>query len=185
MQTLNYTGERAIPWNETVGVEVLIPHIQRYAFATRFCWQKYVVDLACGSFYGAYLLSWGSRTVKATYIDSTAIAYALDHFKAHNLSYGIDDITLGVPYGEVYTAFECLEHLDDPLKTLELLKGSTLIYSVPVEDGSRFHKRAYLVDEIVATFGGEIYCQAVDGLIVPRDEYVWFDPKYILGVVQL
>jgi len=168
-----------------VGVDVLIPHIQRYAFATRFCWQKDVVDLACGSGYGAFLLSWVAKSVKAVDLDDGAINFALDNFRARNLQYGQDDISLAVPFGEVYTAFECLEHLDDPAQTLALLKGSTLIYSVSVDDGSKFHKRAYSVDEIIETFGGEIYCQAAEGTIVPRDEYVWFDPKYILGVVEL
>ena len=184
MQTLNYTGERAIPWNATVGAGVLIPHIQRYAFATRFCWQKDVVDLACGSGYGSYLLSWVAKSVKAVDIDETALAFALDHFKSPNLSFGQDDISLGVPFGEVYTAFECLEHLDDPLKTIALLSG-TLIYSVPVDDGSKFHKRAYNVNEIAETFGGALYFQDEAGTIVPAEAADWFTPKYVLGVVKL
>lgn len=184
MQPLNYTGERAIPWNSTVGAGVLIPHIQRYAFATRFCWQREVVDLACGTGYGSFLLSWVAKSMKAVDLDPASINYALDHFKARNLEYGQDDITKGLPYGEVYTAFECLEHLDNPQETLSLISG-TLIYSIPVDDGSKFHKRAYSVEEIRETFGGELYYQDVAGLIVPADEYVWFPPKYVIGVREL
>ncbi len=181
---LDYTGERAIPWNSAVGADVLIPHIQRYAFALRYCWQKAVVDLACGTGYGSYMLSMVSKTVKGVDIAPDAVTFALDHFRASNLEYGQDDITKAVPFGEVYTAFECLEHLDNPQETLSLLTGSILIYSIPVDDGSRFHARAYTVDEIIETFGGEIFFQDVYGTIVPR-EVAWFEPEYILGVHEL
>lgn len=181
---LEYTGERAIPWNSSVGAGVLIPHLQRYAFATRYCWQKEVVDLACGSGYGAYLLSMVAKSVKGTDLSEEAVTYALDHFRAYNLEYGLDDITKGIPYGEVYTAFECLEHLENPQATLALMGDATVIYSIPVDDGSKYHVRPYTVEEIINLFGGEIYFQEMSGLIVPKDEYIWFEPKYVIGVIN-
>lgn len=177
---MNYTGERAIPWKSIVGADVMIPHLQRYAFAAKYCWQRDVVDLACGTGYGSYLLSMVSKSVHGVDIDTEAISFAFSTFKAPNLRYGLDDITLGFPVGEVYTAFECLEHLNEPLRVFDLAHG-TLIYSIPVEDGSRFHKRAYTVADIELMFGGLMFWQDSDGTIVPK-QMAWFPPKYIIGV---
>lgn len=180
--TLAYTGERAIPWKSVVGADVMLPHLQRYAFAAKYCWQKDVVDLACGSGYGSYLLSMVAKSVQGVDIDTHAIEYAFTTFKAANLRYGLDDITLGFPRGEVYTAFECLEHLENPSQVLDLIpNGATLIYSVPVEDGSRYHMRAYTREDIEQTFGGFIFYQDAGGMIVPK-QMAWFEPKYVIGV---
>lgn len=178
---MEYTGERAIPWKSVVGKDVMLPHLQRYTFAARYGWQKDIVDLGCGTGYGSYLLSMVAKSVHGVDLDPEAIQYAFTTFKAPNLRYGLDDITLGFPHGEVYTAFECLEHLDDPTSVLEMTRAGMLIYSIPVEDGSRFHKRVYTVEEIEDVFGGYIFYQDAEGTIVPK-QMAWFAPKYVVGV---
>jgi hypothetical protein len=61
-----------------------------------------------------------------------------------------------------------------------------LLFSVPVNDASQYHIRAYNEDEIymMASSGGrlvETWYQRADGVIAPRGRE-WFKPAYVLGV---
>lgn len=180
--SLHYTGERAIPWNGAVGVNVMTHHIRRYAWATPFVWQKSVVDLGCGVGYGSYMLSWASRFVTGCDIDFSTIAYAQEAFVAGNLRYELRDISEGVPDAEVYTAFEVIEHLADPLPMLKSVNGGTLVWSIPINSATQWHKQVYSIKDIKTLMvGSEFYYQDNDGQIAPADN-AWFDPVYVLGV---
>jgi len=179
--TIPYTGERMIPWATAVGSNVAHCHIARYAWATRYTWRRHVVDLGCGTGYGSYMASWGARHVTAVDISEDAIHMAVETFTAHNLFFCRGDITKEVPHGDLYLAFEILEHLPDPRQLLSLLDGKPLIWSMPVGDDSRFHTRPYAVDEIKELLPGSIfYYQSGDGLIAPSNN-AWFKPAFILG----
>lgn len=179
---LQYTGERAIPWNPTVGCHILHHHTMRYAWASQFAWQKDVIDLGCGSGYGTFLLSQFAKSAQGVDVDKTAVMYARMHFQATNLRYNVVDITGAIPDADVYFCFEVLEHLDDPAALLEKIGNRRLVWSMPVDDGSQFHKRPYSADEIHNMMGGTIYYQSDDGLIYPSMLTMPGGLAYLLGV---
>lgn len=174
-----YTGERAIPWNYSTGW-IMTPHLLRYAWASSFCHKKSVVDLACGSGYGAFMLSFVANMVTGVDSSHQAIAYAETRFSASNLFWGVLDMTQRLLAADVYVAFECLEHIDNPAELVAKI-DKPLVWSMPVNDGSKFHKRPYTAKQIEDMIGGNIFYQGEDGLIVPRDR-AWFAPKYLCGV---
>lgn len=178
---MNYTGERAVPWNPAVGVGVMTHHIMRYAWATPLCWQKHVVDLGCGTGYGSFMLSWVARHITALDIDQKSILYAGNHFSVQNMHYVVQDISRGIPAADVYVAFEVIEHLADPYRLVDSIKN-TLIWSIPVNNAGQFHKALYSVDDIKHLMAGSnFYYQGDDGQIAPTDN-AWFEPMYVLGV---
>lgn len=185
MTGLQYTGERAIPWDMRTGAHILNRHVMRYAWAVPWAYGKRVLDLGCGAGYGSFLLSWGALVVLGVDMSAEALRFAETWFEAPNLLYRVLDVSQeSVPAADVYVAFEILEHLDDPIHLLESLRG-TLLWSLPVNDGSQFHKRAYNLTEIVALVpGSAIWYQARDGTIVPRDR-AWFTPVNVVGAATL
>lgn len=178
-----YTGERACPWNPATGLDVMTHHILRYAWASRYCWQKAVVDVACGTGYGSYLLSWVARHVTGLDIDRATIEYAASMFTTPNCHFVLQDVTKGIPDGhDVYVAFECLEHLEDPATVIDALQDKTLVWSIPVNNNSRYHVRPYSTDEISDMMAGsEFFFQSSAGEIIHWN-VAWFDPVYVLGV---
>ena len=179
---MNYTGERAIPWNQKTSRSVMVPHIMRYAWACQFAWGKTVVDLACGTGYGSYLLSWVAKHVTGVDIDAPSIEYARGKFKADNLAYQEGDITRAeLRFStDLFVAFECLEHLDDPGALVNGL-SYPLVWSIPVNVPSAYHKHVYSVDDIHELMtGSEFWYQAEEGHI--GCEPVDFYPAYILGL---
>lgn len=179
---MNYTGERAIPWNANTGLFVMHPHLMRYAWATRFCWGKRVVDLACGSGYGAYLLSMVAKSVTAVDINREAIDYARLMFAADNLEYVIGDITRDVNTSpDVYVCFEALEHLADPGALVNELTAP-LVWSIPVEVTNAWHKQVLSVSQIRELMTpSAFWFQSAQGDIAPMGE-AWYPPAYVLGI---
>jgi SAM-dependent methyltransferase len=182
---MKYTGERAIPWESAVGVRVMHAHIARYTWALPWCADKRVIDLGCGAGYGAFLLSFVARNVIGLDIEEEAVQYARDRFQADNLSYAQIDITQTyLTNSEVWTCFEVIEHLEDPEMLLAFYHCDLryFLWSIPVEDGSQFHKWSYTVDDIHTMMrGSEFYYQDDNGVIVPEAR-AWFEPVYVLGV---
>lgn len=181
---MDFTGERAIPFNPHTGGHIMYAHIQRYAFATQFSWQKNVVDLACGAGYGSHMLSLVAKSVRGVDIAPEAVDFALASFGHHeHLAFEQGDMTQVIPPADLYVAFECLEHVDNPQKVFELIGDVPLVWSLPVNDDSRFHKKAYSLDEIERTMKGGLYYQARTGEIV-SGAYCDFIPAYVLGVIS-
>jgi len=181
-QIMPYTGERACPWNPATGRTVMTHHIMRYAWATPFCWQKSVVDLGCGTGYGAFLLSWVARHVQGIDIDKRTIEYAHQWFAGEQAHFTVQDMTRGVPDGDIYVAFECLEHVQDIRVVLEAIGSRPLVWSIPVSNNSKYHVRPYSVRDIQTIMrGSDFYSQGKDGQIIAAD-VAWFDPVYIVGI---
>jgi SAM-dependent methyltransferase len=158
-------------------------HMMRYAFATQFCYNARVVDLGCGTGYGSYVLSMVAKEVWAVDRSMDAIAFGKQHFKADNIVWVRYDIErLSLPEEPDFNVcFEVLEHLDDPQFIID--QYQPLLWSIPIDDGSRFHKRAYSIKEIDELTGGGRWFQLRDGLIVERDETEQL-PMYILGITE-
>lgn len=176
---LEYTGERAVPWNDATGY-IMAAHVARYAWAVRYCFGRQVVDLGCGCGYGTFMLSWVAKCATGVDIDDKTITSAMHSFEAPNLSFLTADITQNIPHGDAYVAFEVLEHLDKPRQLIDSL-NAPLLWSMPVCDGSEFHKKPYTLNEIDDLVGPIGWVQGVDGQITHVD-HIWFAPVYVLGV---
>lgn len=184
MIDLSFTGERVVPWAEGMRgwAHVLRDHINRYSFALPYVAGRRACDVGCGTGYGSHLLSMVAREVIGVDISPEAVAFARWEF-GKKASYEVRDVTAANLAGaDVYTCFEVLEHVDDPTTILRNIPATaTLIWSVPIDDPGRYHRRVYdynTASELVP--GSEVYCQYEDGRI---DGFSLYEPaKYIIGV---
>lgn len=151
--TLKSTGERMIPkLNE--GTVFYYEHLNRYYFSSQFCQDKKVLDIACGSGYGSYILAdYGkAKSVQGLDISSEAISYAKQNYKKTNLSFDVDDATkikkIKDNSIEVVVSFETIEHISDQETFLNLIskkikKNGLFIISTPniltYPKGNPFH----------------------------------------------
>lgn len=177
---MNYTGERVVPWNLAMGMTVMSCHVARYAWAVRHVFGGTVGDLGCGCGYGSFMLSWACRRVVGVDVSAEAVGFARAHFRADNLSFETGDVCAPLDLGcDIYVAFEVLEHLDNPTVVRDHYRP--LLWSIPVNEGSRFHKRAYSLSEIDALMGEAYWLQASNGYIRER---AWhrFQPAFALGL---
>lgn len=178
-----YTGERVIPWYPSMDWGNMQRHVMRYAWACQFVAGRSVLDLGCGTGYGAFMLSWSARSVCGVDVSPEAIAFASHQFNAPNLRFVRGDLEAEVMRSaEMYIALEVLEHLDDPAAIVSQCRP--LVWSMPIDAANQFHKRVYSVEEIDAlTLDSGRWVQAEDGQISPRGEQR-FEPGFVLGVIE-
>lgn len=107
-----FTGERVVPGE--VDPDLFNEHFSRYAFARRYAAQKQVLDLGCGTGYGAAALAEVADQVTGIDFSGEAVGYAREHFARPNLTFEVAHA--GEPghgtFGLI-TAFEVIEHLED------------------------------------------------------------------------
>lgn len=178
---MKWTQERVIPWctDPRAHPRIMHHHIMRYAWATRFVAGKRVVDLGCGTGYGSFMLSWVADSVLGVDVSAEAVAWARETFFANSLRFVQGDITKRIPDGDLYVAFEVLEHLDAPLSVLPGI-NAPLVWSMPVENGGRFHPHTYSIQAIRRMVGGACAYQTHAGEIsthIPNDAR----SGYVLG----
>jgi O-antigen biosynthesis protein len=186
---MEFTGERVVPWS--IGMRgwthVLQHHLARYTFALGYVSGRRVLDIGSGAGYGAFIMSFIAETVTGIDISAEAVQFARQRFNAGGLEYLCDDAesdTSLIDGVDVVTCFECLEHLSNPQSLISKIAvaGKTFVWSVPVNDPGRFHRRVYTAAaarEVVPA--SRIFYQSDTGLIVPENEAI-FAPKYIVGV---
>jgi ubiquinone/menaquinone biosynthesis C-methylase UbiE len=151
-------------------------HLVRYEFAKRFVKGKKVLDIACGSGYGAKILAEaGAEKVIAVDIDKEAVAAAKINYFHKNIEYlesSAEEIKLADKSIDIIVSFETIEHLKNPERYLNELKrvvkdGGTVIISTPNDDvfhaKNPFHFKEYNKDE----FGNLLkkyfrYCEIFD-----------------------
>ena len=88
--------------------------LNRYVWTLPHLDGRRVVDLGCGSGYGAHVVSWVADGVTGLDFSPEAIAYAKAHYPG--VDFRVADLTRGdaLPPGDVGLCFEVLEHLPDP-----------------------------------------------------------------------
>ncbi|GAC1346565.1 MAG: hypothetical protein NVSMB23_24360 [Myxococcales bacterium] len=139
---------------------------ERYAFAGRLARGLRVVDCACGSGYGSWLLARaGAASVIGVDPDAAALAHARKHFSQPGLEFR-EGSFLSLPAhsggADLAVSFETLEHVRDAAAFVEelarvLAPGGTLVLSTPLTRGpgrlhpeDPFHVREYDADEVAA-----------------------------------
>ena len=88
-------------------------HLDRYEFAKSYCSDKRVLDGACGTGYGAAMLSNVAREVVGIDCSIDAIRYASENYATGNVSFGHAFVEMS-PFSDasfdVVTSFETVEH---------------------------------------------------------------------------
>lgn len=154
---MNFTGERVIPG--AVNADLLNEHLARYVFAAAYVAGKRVLDVACGSGYGAAILGQTALRVVGADIAREAVDYARNHYAAPNTAFVQADC-LSLPFRpaefDVVVAFEIIEHIGDGVAFLQEMRrilppSGLLLLSTPnrlyyTEDRGEvnpFHEREY------------------------------------------
>lgn len=157
---MNFTGERVVfdKMKGSLGdMETLQHHISRYMWALPFVHNKKVMDAACGTGYGTWLLSLSAKHVLGADISDDAVNYAnKKFFNDPDYDEAICEIVdlneMTSPYPEVQkmiddrecvVSFETIEHLEHPENFLREIKAPELIFSVPIDHHGEYHKHIY------------------------------------------
>jgi 2-polyprenyl-3-methyl-5-hydroxy-6-metoxy-1,4-benzoquinol methylase len=162
---MQFTGERVIP-DETQIRPLYLEHFARYMYAAQFASGQKVLDLGCGTGYGAaYLALHKADQVVGVDVSAEAIQYACCHYQVQNLSYAVNDclaLSLKDQSFDVIVSFEVIEHIDAwqsyLLEAKRLLKpGGYLVGSTPNKrlyspnteiSHNPFHVREYFLTDL-------------------------------------
>jgi len=114
-------------------------HIARYIFANNYVQNKIVLDAACGSGYGSYMMAQTAKTVYGVDISDTALNMANKLYHAENTIYSKGDIRIlnfKNNTFDVVVSFETIEHILQGSEFLRechrvLKPGGLLIISTP------------------------------------------------------
>ena len=178
----NGVMERIVPEEENY--KTYQEHIHRYIFASNFCKDKIVLDVACGAGYGShYLMKNSAKSVIGVDISEDAIAYAKTHYTNQKIEFIVGDGTK-LPFSanslEVIVSFETIEHITEYEKYLSeckrvLTKGGVFICSTPNKMceniSDQYHIREFYLDEFYEMMNenfreAELYAQGYFSIIV-------------------
>lgn len=183
---LKFTGERVVPWAPSMRrrPDLVHHHLQRYVSALTYITGKTVIDLGCGTGYGAFIMSFLAERVMGFDVDDETVQFARQNFGhwAEFFNADLDEEAFLLPGAEVYTAFEILEHLEYPERVIEQITGAALLWSLPINAPSPYHRRVYSLTEALDFLPGpKFYQHPKNGYVVPVAG-ARFQPKHILGV---
>ncbi|MCD9086157.1 class I SAM-dependent methyltransferase [Stenotrophomonas sp. SY1] len=171
---LEPTGERVIEdaYMHTLGAYTIYSmHAASYRFAEEICGDKKVLDLGCGSGYGAMRLSQKAAEVYGVDISGEAIAYADENYQRDNLHFQKIEPDARLPFPDssfdVVLSFQVIEHVSDEDGYLQearrvLAPGGTLIVITPdrrnrlfpgQKPWNRWHLREYDMDTLANLIG--------------------------------
>ncbi len=163
-------------------------HKKRYDFAIPFCEDKVVLDIACGTGYGATILEMATKFVIGVDKSMEAIKYANQYYKTKDnqfiLSDAIEYLEKNKDY-DIIICFETLEHLDDKEFVFLIKKDVPIIFSVPYNEKelTRWHKKRYKEEDLIKLFEGrkiEFWYQHKKGKIDKNNKNV----QNIIGVIN-
>jgi len=116
-------------------------HQDRYEFVCDYVKDKNVLDIACGSGYGSYLMATkgGAKTIVGVDLDADALRYAKHRYNHEKIQHICEDATK-FTYDkkfDVIVSFETIEHIPNYTDFIEnlgklLTDNGTLIISTPI-----------------------------------------------------
>jgi 2-polyprenyl-3-methyl-5-hydroxy-6-metoxy-1,4-benzoquinol methylase len=164
---MQFTGERWIPGQVEQRIED--DHVQRYLFAAQHSPGKRVLDIACGSGAGSYMLAGTGRASRVVGVDIApeAVAYARETYRLGNLAFeegSIEGYSTDQSW-DLIVCLETIEHVADEGPVLENLRrclrpGGVLLISSPnrpvtspsasIDDAPQntFHVREFTPEEL-------------------------------------
>lgn len=166
---LEPTGERMIEdaYHQTLGGYVIyLLHAASYQFAEKFCENKEVLDLGCGSGYGSFRIANIARRVCAVDVAGDAIQYAVEKYARSNLTFSQIAPDVALPYQsnsfDVVLSFQVIEHVSNHHEYLAeaarvLKKNGVLVLITPdrkhrlfpmQKPWNRWHLREYGMKEL-------------------------------------
>lgn len=150
---LKFTGERLIP-KLNQNTAFYYEHLNRYLFANQLSTNKTVLDCACGTGYGSYIMSKFGKAKHVIGIDISpeSVKYAQNNYQTKNVIFQKDNIlslsTIKNNSIDLITCFETIEHIKKPdlaLKQFDriLKSNGILVISTPNKDNylenNKFH----------------------------------------------
>ncbi|MFH1890258.1 MAG: class I SAM-dependent methyltransferase [Candidatus Kuenenbacteria bacterium] len=160
---MQYTSERLIVDDQNS--DIYKEHIARYKFCLPFVKNKTVLDIACGSGYGAKLIADNQAdNVFAGDISQTAIDLAIKRYSASNLIFKKMDacqISFEHNYFDIIISFETIEHIQDYKKFAQeiyrcLKPNGRLVLSTPNKQAvqklgikNKFHLKEFSQEELL------------------------------------
>lgn len=123
-------------------------HISRYLWAAEFLKRRLecgrILDIACGTGYGSYLLAQGGFHVDAVDISEKARRFQEKYYAHPNVRFILGD-ALTVPLGryDAIISFETIEHIEKPHKLIERFDAPIVIVSVPNEAVNPYNKEDF------------------------------------------
>jgi SAM-dependent methyltransferase len=159
--------ERLGPADLRAGGLLAATHVHRYELAARLCAGRRVLDLCCGTGYGARILAREAAAVHGVDLSEEALATARSDLRGDGsgpLTFERDDAldylrARAKGEFEAIVCFEGLEHLPDPDAVVaELVRlvedGALLLFSLPnsrgFEEENEFHVTDYGYEEMLA-----------------------------------
>jgi len=142
---------------------VIREHLIRYTLALQDVYDKDVLDVACGTGYGMYLMSYWAKSISGYDIDEGAVGSAKRDFRMKAPAFiEVRDLEKDIGLSSniarsfgVITCFETLEHLENPeiliMNIKKHLKPKGVFYfSTPnkplLVDNSDWHKSVFNLD---------------------------------------
>jgi ubiquinone/menaquinone biosynthesis C-methylase UbiE len=120
MAELEVSGERMIEGAYVRSLDayvIYIMHTASYAFAQRFCAGSSVLDLGCGSGYGAARIAEKAAYVHGVDVDGGAVEFARDRYGRDNLEFSKIESGQPLPFHDqsydVVLSFQVIEHVSD------------------------------------------------------------------------
>jgi ubiquinone/menaquinone biosynthesis C-methylase UbiE len=165
------TGERVVESSYLTsagGYLIYLMHMAAYRLAEPFCRGKRVIELGCGTGYGASHIAEQAHEVHAVDVASDAIDYARHHYAKPNLAFELVKEGQPLPFPDqsfdVALSFQVLEHVRDDTAYLAeakrlLRSGGTLLLVTPdrrhrllagQRPWNRWHAREYGMEDLVA-----------------------------------